>query len=108
MNEASDAREEAIKQVEEHADAEWLGLAVRAIRYTAKHQSYFTTDDVWDLMETYGIKGPREPRAMAVAIRRAQDEGIIRRTDDYTSSNRKESHARPKRVWSSRIQSTEE
>jgi len=103
MNEARQAREEAIERVTENADAGWLDLAVRAIRYTAKHQAYFTTDDIWDLMETYGIKGPREPRAMAAAIRHAQDEGVIRRTDDYTASNRKESHARPKRVWASEI-----
>jgi hypothetical protein len=103
MTEARQAREESIRRVEEHADAGWLDLAVRAIRYTAKHQAFFTTDDVWDLLETYHIEGPREPRAMAAAIRQAQDQGIIRRTDDYTSSERKESHARPKRVWASRI-----
>lgn len=103
MTEAREAREEAIERVTEHADAEWLGLAVRAIRYAAKHNDYFTTDDVWDLLEMYKVQGPREPRAMAAAIRRAQAEGVIRRTSDYAASERKESHARPKRVWASNI-----
>lgn len=103
MTEARQAREESIERVTEHADAEWLDLAVRAIRFTAKHQSYFTTDDVWELLETYNVKSPREPRAMAAAIRKAQAEGIIYRTSDYASSSRKESHARPKRIWASKI-----
>lgn len=102
-DEAGKARDAAIDQVEANADAEWLDLAVRAIKYTAKRYDFFTTDDVWAIMEKYGVKGPREPRAMAAAIRRAQSERIIRRTDDYSSSSRKESHARPKRVWASNI-----
>jgi len=103
MTDARKARDDAIDQVEEHADKEWLDLAVRAIRYAAKQLSYFTTDDIWDILETYKIEGPHEPRAMAAAIRRAQAEGIIRRTSDYAPSARKESHARPKRVWASNI-----
>ena len=102
-DEAQQARDEAIERVEANADSGWLDLAVRAIRYTAKHSHYFTTDDVWDLMEHYGLKGPREPRAMAAAMARAQAEGIIRPTSDYSASARKVSHARPKRVWASQV-----
>lgn len=101
MGEAEEARDEAIDAVEANADAEWLGLAVRAVRYIAKTNAYFTTDDVWDVLETYGIKAPREPRAMAAAMRQAQAEGVIRATHDYRSSERTVSHARPKRLWAS-------
>lgn len=103
MSEATEARDDGIDRVEEHADAEWLGLAVRAIRYVAKTHAYFTTDDVWDVLETYNIKGPKEPRAMAAAMRQAQAEGVIRATADYRSSERIVSHARPKRLWASNV-----
>lgn len=103
MGEAGQARDAAIDDVEAHADTEWLGLAVRAIRYIAKSHAYFTTDDVLDVLETYGIKAPKEPRAMAAAMRQAQAEGVIRATADYRSSERVVSHARPKRLWASNV-----
>lgn len=103
MNEATEARDSAIDATEEHADEKWLGLAVRAIRYVARSHAYFTTDDVWDVLETYGISAPREPRAMAAAMRQAQLEGTIRATSDYRASGRVVSHARPKRLWASNL-----
>lgn len=99
MKTGSQLREEAIKQVEENADALWVLQAESVVEFLAERRRYFTTDDVWDLL----IESPREPRAMGAVMRRAQADGLITPTDKWQMTRRASSHSRPIRIWKSEL-----
>lgn len=87
----------AIQQVEDNADALWLWEAELAVEFVASRNRYFTSDDIWKILET----SPREPRALGAVLRRAQASGVIEPTDTWTQSTRSIAHRRPLRVWKS-------
>lgn len=92
------ARDEAIDRVERHAPVAWRVSALGAVRQIALRARAFTTDDIWDL-----VGPPPEPRAMGAVMRRAGRLGIARPTNRTQQSKRPECHARPLRVWESRL-----
>lgn len=81
------------------ADPRWVHWADRAIRHAAARAARFTTDDVWDLLETWEVDPPREPRALGAVLRRLAREGVITSTGTYIKSSRVECHKRPVVVW---------
>lgn len=101
--EADAARDEAIATVEEHARDDWLGAAGKAIAQLALFPSgsanEFNTDDVWELLASWDVAMPHEPRAMGAAITIAAKAGVIVPTGVYRKSRRKECHAGPKMIW---------
>ena len=90
-------KEEAIDQVEENADALWLGAARTVLEQLARTRTFITSDDVWDRVEM-----PREPRAMGAVLRWGMRGGLIEATDRTKPSRRKENHGRRIQVWRSR------
>lgn len=101
--EADAARDAALQTVEEHAREDWLASAGKAIAQLALHPSgswnEFNTDDVWELLDSWGVPSPHEPRAMGAAITIAAKAGVIAPTGVYRKSRRKECHAGPKMIW---------
>jgi len=98
------ARDEAIDQVEIHADQEWSELAYRAVRWVASRMDYFTTDDVWEALVRYHSEaGTHERRAMGAIMVRAARDGLIMATEGFRPTSRAVAHRGPKRIWRSLI-----
>jgi hypothetical protein len=100
MNDAERARNEAMRRVEDAADDVWkttcsVAIAVVAARNTER----FTTDEVWNLLDAWGVKPPREPRIMGPMITRAIKRGLIEPTGERVNSTLVRGHARPVRVF---------
>lgn len=92
------ARDEAMARAEAHAPEDWNARADAAILRLAKAREQFTTDALWDRLDP-----PPEPRALGPAMKRAQKAGWIEPTDRYKQSAREANHARPVRVWRSKV-----
>jgi len=104
--EAVRRRDEAIARVDRNADDEWKRRALSVIEWLAHQTDEFTTDEVWDgLAGLAGFPGgaTHEPRALGAMMKRAAKHGLIEATDRYRNSVRPECHARPVRIWASRV-----
>lgn len=96
--EAAAATEDALRRVEENADADWKLRALQAIRKVAEQQPYLVVDDTWKFVEA-----PREKRAMGAMMQRARKEGWIAPTSEYRPSTNIAAHLGPRRLWKSLI-----
>lgn len=96
---ARTGRDEALKQVEEHAEPEWKDVALRAVRATALVMELFTVDDVWRIGQ---LDPTRENRAMGAVMRNAAAAGWIENTHTTRPSSLR-SHLAPRTVWRSLI-----
>lgn len=103
IEEARRKRDEAIARGASAADKLWMRGVEAAIYYLATTLDEFTTDDIWDHMESMEVTTPVETRSLGGAMRRAQAEGWIKPTDRFLNSERPSCHSRPVRVWQSRI-----
>ena len=103
MSDATDARDRALDRVAAAADQRWASAATMAVRALAESREAFTTDAVWALLLRMGASIPDEPRALGAVMRRCRDVGWIEPTDRTVLSSRPETHARPIRVWRSRL-----
>lgn len=93
---AQEARDRAISQVEKNR-SEWLDLWKTSIHKVARKQEPFTSDNV--LQFKTELEACPENRVAGAAFRALSAAGIIKPTGRYIESNRKKSHARPKREW---------
>jgi hypothetical protein len=92
-------RDSGIQKADEHADPKWRRDALATVRRCAESRSLFTTDLVWEHMESE----THEPRAMGAVMLRAQKLGWIQPSENWELSRRPECHRRPIRVWRSRL-----
>jgi hypothetical protein len=92
-------RDQALKQVEEHAAPEWKDRALEAVHATALVMESFTVDDVWRIGR---LDPTRENRAMGAVMRNAVREGWIENTH-MTRPSSLRSHLAPRTVWRSLI-----
>ena len=88
-----------MSQVERNAHAQWKDAAMEAIIKTAKSNKEFTTDSVWQNMES-DVK-THEPRAMGPMMMRAKKMGWIKPSSEFRPSTKRSQHAQPLRVWKS-------
>lgn len=95
------ARDAALERVEGGTSMTWARWADEAVRYVARRQQFFCSDDLW----LAGLDKPREPRAMGPVMLRAVKAGICRRTEMTRSSKIPSQHAQPIRVYESLIYS---
>jgi hypothetical protein len=95
------AADKAVTRVGQHADPAWADSVLHHIWTIATSSPEMTTDDVWVLVAD--DTRTHEPRALGSLMRRAASEGWIYATDSYVPSQRAACHARPVRVWRSRI-----
>jgi len=93
---ATEARDQAITQVETNTDPQWATICYNII---VNMPDTFTTDNIWQALEDAGVVAPREPRAVGGVLRRACVDGLIVASDRFVSSARVACHARPVRVW---------
>lgn len=94
------ARDEALDALRSTA---WRALALRAGRYVATRQAEFTTDDIWLLLDRYGVGPPHEPRAMGPVMLRLVADGVCRQTGRRQPTVRVVAHAHPQPVYESLI-----
>ena len=87
-------RDQAIGAVA-FAREEWLERFRHAIRVTAEKMESFTSDDV--LRAFPSLEECEEKRVIGAAFRSLSGDVII--PGEYRNSDRRKSHARPKRVW---------
>lgn len=86
-----------IQRADDGAEEAWRDAVMAAIEEVAFTRLEFTTDDVLDAYPQ--LEEAREPRAWGPLMLRAAREGWIEPSDRYAPSSRKQSNARPKRLW---------
>ena len=103
LTDAERVRDDAIARAERHALQEWKDTTMDIIKVLAIAYPTFTTDDVWLELNRTPHVGTHEPRALGSMIRAAYKLGWIVPTQEYENSTRPECHARPVKVWRSRL-----
>lgn len=98
MHEAIAARDRALDQVDEAADARWKEHALECVRRTCEQLPDFISDDIWT---TGGLDSTREDRALGPIMLQAARLGWAVKTDRVRPSAR--SHGSGKPVWRSRL-----
>ena len=83
-------------------------LALRqAAGWVALNHAEFTSDDVWARFASQGHT-VREPRALGALMEIMRKKQVIRSTDRYRPSTRKECHGRKVQVWQSLVKAKAE
>lgn len=100
---ARENRDNALDQVESNANAEWTQLTLQIIKLLAESKDEFSSDNVWELLADYPNIKTHSPSAMGAMFRRALGLNYIESTDRFIQSERPSSHARPIRVWKSKL-----
>lgn len=103
MKTAIQLRDEALEQVEDNANVEWATLALQSIKELAQLKATITSDDVWERLKNYPNVQTHQPSAMGAMFKRASSLQLISSTDTFVQSKRPSSHARPIRVWKSKL-----
>lgn len=99
---AETAREAAINKVEYGKEA-FILVAIQVVREIAEANEHFTTDALWDELDRREILIPPEARVFGAVMRSVGLLGIATATSSTRKSHRPECHARPVRVWASRV-----
>lgn len=79
--------------------ADWVATHLPIVAELARVKNTFTTDDIWPLC----LNQPAAPRAMGALMSQAKRLGYIERTTQTVPSIRVECHARPIRIWNSKL-----
>lgn len=103
MATAEELRDAGIKQVEENANEEWTQLVTEVLEALARGNFNLTSDDVWVELDRFPHIKTHQPSAMGAMFKRASSLGWIAPTDRFVTSKRPSSHARPIRVWESKL-----
>lgn len=93
-----DITNEAIDRVDRNADEEWKREAYEMVCVACSRYTEFTTDTIWSMLARTSLT-THEPRAMGAIMRKAQRDGLIKATGQYTTSTRPECHKRPVMIW---------
>jgi hypothetical protein len=101
IQEGQQARDAAIKQIDENADMQWKDRALVAVERLCLRRKIVTSDDVWEELGT--MDGVHDRRAMGAVMHRARSKGFCKPTDRYRPTANKKSHCSPMRLWRSLI-----
>ena len=99
---AQAARDAAVAQVA-IGKADWIAAALDCVRQVAERHPQFTTDHVKLAMAEAGLRDHAEPRAWGAVMTAARRAGLCTPTHYTQNSARATCHARPLRVWQSRV-----
>ena len=102
-SEAVLAKEEAIALSASGMDPEWAKDAMTAVKNLAMREDEFTTDKVWEELETFSTADTPEPRALGAIMVKARKLGYVLPTNTYANSSRVSCHNRPLRIWKSNL-----
>ena len=92
-------KQQAIKEVESHADPEWIGKANESLDILIKNNQEFTSDQVWKLLDSWQVPRPHAPSAMGSIMRRAALAKRIKKTGRFIPSTQGTNHQRDVAVW---------
>lgn len=87
-----------VAETMEATDRAWRKVAQGAIGDLAARGQRFTVDDVWDLIEPFGLH-PSDDREMGRLMKSALAAGVIRSTGDFVRSRRATKGGRFVMVW---------
>jgi hypothetical protein len=93
------SKDQAIKEVDSHADPEWIGKANEALDILIKNNQEFTSDQVWKLLDAWQVPRPHAPSAMGSIMRRAALAKRIKKTGRFIPSSQGTNHQRDVAVW---------
>ena len=93
------SKDQAIKEVESHADPQWIGKANEALDILIKNNQEFTSDQVWKLLDSWQVPRPHAPSAMGSIMRRAALAKRIKKTGRFIPSSQGTNHQRDVAVW---------
>lgn len=94
-------KEEGMAKALENANQEWKDEAHKAIRFLATKKQFFTSDDVFRIISSKGIK-THNNSALGGIFYGYSKRGMIRQSA-FTISTRPSRHKAPIRVWQSLI-----
>jgi hypothetical protein len=92
-------KEQAIAEVESHADPEWVAKANQALDVVIKNTTQFTTDQVWEILDSWQVPRPHSPSAMGSIMRNAAKAKRIKKTGRFIPSAQSTNHQRDVAVW---------
>ncbi len=90
----AELRDKAIDRLE-NANLDFVDH-VEQLVFAMDHGTFFTTDDLWCLIEPGVVN---EPRAMGAAMKRVRKLGLAAPISEWRLSKRAACHRRPLRVW---------
>ena len=96
-------RNEAIRRVDANADPVWKAACDSAIRSVALRNQVFTTDEVWELLESRRIRAPHQPKAIGPRMTAACYAGMCVNTGEFRQSNRPSCNGRCVAIYTSCI-----
>lgn len=99
---SSAAARDAGAQLALQAEANAFELQA-ALSRAARNHAEFTSDEVWDILITWGIEELQHPNALGAQFLTAARAGIIEATDRSRRSSRINAHRRKVTVWRSLI-----
>ena len=92
-------KQQAIAEVESHADPQWVAKANEALDILIKNNQDFTSDQVWKLLDSWQVPRPHAPSAMGAIMRRAALAKRIKKTGRFIPSSQSTNHQRDVAVW---------
>ena len=93
------SKDQAIAEVESHADPQWIAKANEALDILIKNNQEFTSDQVWKLLDSWQVPRPHAPSAMGAIMRRAALAKRIKKTGRFIPSAQSTNHQRDVAVW---------
>ena len=81
-------RDEALARVEAGTDPNWAMMAEESVASLARSGKPFSSDDVWEALNSLRVEAPREPRAMGPVMRRMIVDNVITATGFAISRRR--------------------
>ncbi|MGB0911055.1 MAG: hypothetical protein ACPGYT_11895 [Nitrospirales bacterium] len=91
---------DGVAAADAHASEAWKVKADRVLDEVAKQFEFITSDMLWGSLDV-----PVEARALGGVFVRARARGIIEPTQTWKASGIPKQHARPLKVWKSKIYS---
>lgn len=96
---ATQARDDAMRRVADHADPAFAQTVIDIIHALCVSSATFNADDIWAAMPR-GIV-THDNRALGPMLEAARKEGWCQPTMEHRSTTRASNHARPIRMWKS-------
>ncbi len=90
-------RDEAIARIELNTIEAFKHCARQAVLKVGLLQARFSSDDVWDWLQTHDSVQAHDNRALGAVMAKLHKDKLIRPTGDYVPSKRR--HMSPIRVW---------
>jgi len=95
------ARDDGKQRAIDHAPDSWVLAGRDALHHVCRMRPKFTTDQIWERLDTLDVDPPHEPRAMVGVVNYGKRQKWLMFSDPalYLPSKRAQAHAGPKRVY---------